>query len=116
MNFLSRFRAKDRLREQLLQAEANARVKSPTVQDEAPMECRPASIGSSMTEAEERHYHRIMAMLHFGEESANPDHEAFLAQAERDWLESYAIQRRWAKFWAKKDEGALSGVSKKSYP
>ena len=55
--------------------------------------------GSVMTESEEIRYRRLMAMLHYGEATATPEYEALLTEGEREYLDAYLIQQRWAVLW-----------------
>ncbi len=47
-------------------------------------------------------YRRIMAKLHYGEPTANPEYESLLTEQERENLDGYLVQSRWADFLAKK--------------
>jgi hypothetical protein len=98
MNFF-KFNTKKQFREKLLRSETEARLRGPGQQAEDPEQCLLATTGASMTEGDEIRYRRIMAMLHYGEPTANPEHEAPLAEGERDYLDVYVIQQRWAKLW-----------------
>ena len=70
---------KRKVRELLLQAETEARLRGPVALED-PEWLPPAMAASSMTAEEEIRYGRIMAMLHYGEETANPHYVALLTE------------------------------------
>jgi hypothetical protein len=100
MKFLFQFVAKRRLRKALLQAEADARLHGPCLVADDP-DWRPSvSTGTRLSAEEEIRYRRIMAKLHYGEDTANPEYEALLTQDEKNYLDAFIIQDRWAKLRA----------------
>jgi hypothetical protein len=87
------------LREALLQSEVEARLRGP-VQHANNLESQlPAPAESPLSEEEETRYRRLMAKLHYGEETAIPEYEALLTEREKEYLDAYAIQQRWSKLW-----------------
>jgi hypothetical protein len=56
------------------------------------------SLGSGMSAEEERKYHRIRAMIQYGEKSENLADRKLLTEGERDYLDAYTISQRWAEF------------------
>ncbi len=95
-----RFMTQRRLREGLLQAETEARLRGPDRQSDEPEWQPSVTIGASMSDEDEVKYRRILAMLHYGEESAVPEYEALLTEGEKEYHDGYILQQRWAKVWA----------------
>ena len=94
---------KKKLREMLLQAETEARLRGPLPVDD-PEWLPPSMPGPSMTTEEEIRYGRMMAMLHYGEETANPQYETLLTVGEKDYLDAYVIQQRWVGMWLRQQQ------------
>jgi hypothetical protein len=92
------FMTKRKLREELLRAETEARLHSPIqLTHDLNQPLMAAAPGSTMTREDEIRYRRTMAKLHYGETTANPEYEALLTKGEKDYLDAYLIQKRWAK-------------------
>jgi hypothetical protein len=89
MKVLRHFMSKGWLRNQLLHAEADARLHSTGSNVEDPIHGISASFVPQMTEEDEVRYRRVMAKLHYGEETAIPEYEALLTEGEKDYLDGY---------------------------
>ena len=89
------------IRESLFQAEIACRLKVPyatgDLPNRIPSDCNPGTV----PDIDESGYRRIMAKLHYGEPTANPEYEAMLTDQEREYLDAYLIQSRWAEFLTK---------------
>ena len=107
MKISFQFMTKKELRENLLRSETEARLRGPDQQAEDPEQRLLATTGASMTAEDEIRYRRIMAMLHYGEETANSEYEALLTEGERDYLDVYVIQQRWAQLWSERNRSKL---------
>ena len=103
MSFSSQFVAKKWLREELLRSESEARLRGPDQQADGLEWHHLGATVSSMTEEDEVKYRRIMAKLHYGEETAIPEYEALLTEGEKECLDAHVIQRRWAQLWFKEN-------------
>lgn len=98
---LTRYFRRRRLAHLLVQAETEARLCDKQSELEEPAKCPSGSLKGTMTEVDMIRYRRIMAKLHYGKDTANPEYEALLTQIERDHLDAYVIQQRWGQFWAR---------------
>ena len=105
---LTRYFRRRRLAQRLIQAEAEARLRDKQSELEEPAKCPSGSLEGTMTEIDMVRYRRIIAKLHYGEDTANPEYEALLTQGERDYLDAYVIQQRWGLFWARLDHDRYS--------
>jgi len=103
MRLRFQFMRQRKLRESLLHAEVEARLRGP-VQEPDEVESQLSAMAKpSLSEEEEIRYRRLMAMLHYGENTANPEHEALLTDGEKEYLDGYLIHQRWAKFWLERN-------------
>jgi hypothetical protein len=86
------------VREGLFQAEIEGRLRGPFTSPEFPHTSTFDITQARMTDIDEFRYRRIMAKLHYGEPTANPEYEALLTPQERNHLDAYLIHSRWADF------------------
>ena len=93
------FMTKSRVREALLRSETEVRLRGPHPPAVHPVKLQHTSTATSMNEEDELRFRRIMAILHYGEETANTEYEALLAEGEKDYLDGYIVQQRWAQLW-----------------
>jgi len=102
MNYTSEFMSRSRLRNQVLEAEVDARMhRGGSLADQSV--CLPsASTETWMTQEDEVRYRRILAMLHYGEPTSNWEYESLLTDEERGYLDAYVIHQRWASIWLKR--------------
>lgn len=93
------------LLEQMIQSE----IDGPQVRDEDPeLEARilaAAHEPSRMTPEEVQQARRIRARFTYGTEDEDPEEVALLTEEEKELLESSAIHRRWARYWASQRRG-----------
>ena len=105
------FMRQRKLRESLLQAEVEARLRGP-VQQPDDLESRLFAMAvPPLSEDEEIRYRRLMAMLHYGKKTANPKYEALLTYGEKDYLDGYVVQQRWAQLWLDEHSGSFDHFS-----
>lgn len=93
MTFLPCLSPKARLREMLLQAEADARLHPRQPPAEAPRWSHQEPSEGWMTMEDEVRYRRILAKLHYGEPTEIPEYEVLLTDREREHLDSYLLKK-----------------------
>lgn len=86
----------------LFQAEIESRLRVPYTTADLPLQFPSDGTSGIVPDFDEFGYRRIMAKLHYGEPTANPEYEALLTEQEREYLDGYLIQSRWAGFLVKK--------------
>lgn len=99
------------LREALLQSEVEARLRGPVQQDKDIESQLPDTAESPLSEEEEIRYRRLLARLHYGEETAIPEYEALLTEGEKDYLDAYVVQQRWAQLRLRQNRASSSPAS-----